>query len=89
MQEVVLPIERSVGDVRLLLKSIDNRHLPSRVPYIVRHQNGSVVIDGKTTSAGREVECDLWFVNEGLYTHTHAHTQTVLVPPLVCLCIPH
>ena len=78
VQEVVLPIERSVGDVRLILKSVDNRHLPARVPYIVRHQNGSVVIEGKTTNAGREVECDLWFVNEGaLYV---GETYTFIVP---------
>ena len=31
----------------------------------VRHANGAVVIEGKTSAPGREVECELWFVNEG------------------------
>ena len=54
IQEVVLPVERAVGDVRLVLKSSDARYLPLRVPYRVSHANGSVVIEGRTSAAGTE-----------------------------------
>ena len=63
--EVVLPIERAVGDVRLLLQSTDGQALPLRVPYSVTHSNGSLVVEGKTALGGKEVECDLWYVNDG------------------------
>ena len=53
-QEVTLPIERAVGDVRMVLRSADERPLPVKVPYIVRHKDTETpVIEGHTARRAR------------------------------------
>ena len=65
-QEVALAIDRAVGDVRLVMRSADGRPLPVGVPFSVSHAGlGCVVIEGRTSLSGMEVECDAWFVNQG------------------------
>ena len=65
-QEVVLAVDRAVGDVQLVLRSGDGRALPVGVPFTVSHAGlGCVVIDGRTSLTGNEVECDSWYVNQG------------------------
>ena len=77
-QEVVLPVERASGDVRLVVKSNDGSTLPMRVPYKVEHKNGHLVVEGQTASIGSEVDCEPWFVNDGALFY--GETYNFIVP---------
>lgn len=65
-QDIAVPLERNVGDILVMLRSMDGRALPVGVPFQIRHRKlGCVVAEGRSTLSDVQVIIDHWYVDQG------------------------